>query len=123
MVQWWKCVQRREFIEVYCTLIGVAKSESTISYQEIAKIMNLGSAGNYMAKEVGEMVGTISLTEHIFQRPLLSAVVVRRDTNEPGKGFFELAESLGVFDSNNQAQTDFWKQELQKVYGVWGIDS
>ena len=72
-----------------------------------------------MAREVGEMLGVISTIEHFLGRPMLSAVVVRKDTGKPGNGFFELAKSLGKFNPNSQRKNSFWQQELQNVYNTW----
>ncbi len=119
MVKWWKYLGRKEFFEVYCKLIEAAKGKAVIHYENIAQIMNLPSSGNYMAREVGEMLGIISALEHFFGRPMLSAVVVRKDTGEPGDGFFELAESLGKFNPASQARSSFWRQEVQDVYNTW----
>ena len=45
---------------------------------------------------------------------MLSAVVVRKGEEEiPGRGFFNLAKSLG-YDMKNRRE--FWKTERDKVY-------
>ena len=120
MVRWWKYLGTKEFFEVYCKLIHTAKAGNTIHYEDIAQIMGLPLSGNYMAREVGEMLGVISTIEHFLGRPMLSAVVVRKDTGEPGDGFFELAENLGKFNPNSQQKkSSFWQQELQNVYNTW----
>ena len=119
MVKWWKHLGTREFFEVYCKLIHTAKARTTTHYEDIAQIMGLPLSGNYMAREVGEMLGIISTVEHFLGRPMLSVVVVRQDTGEPGNGFFELAENLGKFNPNSEGKSSFKEQELQNVYETW----
>ena len=119
MVRWWKYLGKKEFFEVYCKLIQIAKASNVVHYDDIAQTMGLPLSGNYMARQVGEMLGIISTIEHFFGRPMLSAVVVRKDTGEPGDGFFELAEELGKFNPNSQQRNSFWRQELQDVYSTW----
>ncbi|MDI6810752.1 MAG: hypothetical protein QMD80_03610 [archaeon] len=75
------------FDKVYCKLIQVARNRQVITYGEIAEIMGLPSAGQHMSRETGQISGEISEYEHTYNRPLLSAVVVKGDTMIPGSGF------------------------------------
>ena len=44
---------------------------------------------------------------------MLSAVVVNRETERPGSGFYLLAWDLGKTVSD---EVDFWQSEREKVY-------
>lgn len=59
------------------------------------------------------IAGELSITEFIQSRPLLSAMVINKDTQRPGQGFFNLARDLGcnVIDDDT-----FWSNELNRIY-------
>ncbi|MFN3344234.1 MAG: hypothetical protein ACK412_01100 [Chloroherpetonaceae bacterium] len=63
-------------------------------------------------QRIGAILDEISTNEHNEGRPLLSAVVVKQASGEPGEGFYKLAESLKGYPS-------FWKDELKKVHDYW----
>ena len=93
-------------------LIKVAKDKKTICYSE------LGGEFGISLMLVGKVVGDISVFESQQCRPLLSAVVVSKNTGIPSKGFwggptYEKARKKGV------SRQDFWKSELNRVYDYW----
>lgn len=59
------------------------------------------------------MVCELSIEEFAQGRPLISAMVVNKDTQRPGRGFFNLARDLGcsVVDEDT-----FWSNELNRIY-------
>ena len=108
-----------EYQLVYCALINAASNRGTVTYQEIAEIMGLPSSGNYMSRETGGMVGTISKSEVDNGRPMLSAIVVRVD-GKPGDGLYNWAHQLGrLQDEGKEAESSFWEKEKRAVYDVW----
>ena len=48
---------------VYHELIMAARYHGVITYQEIARLMGLPKSGNFMGKELGEILGEISADE------------------------------------------------------------
>jgi len=73
-----------------------------------------------MANEIGHITGEINEYEHRHGRPMLSAVVVTKDTGMPGGGFFVLASSLGKFNGDSeQEKRTFLESELEEVYNTW----
>jgi hypothetical protein len=52
-----KCRSTKEYFLVYRVLINAARNRGTVTYQDIAEIMGLPLAGNYMGQQVGYMVG------------------------------------------------------------------
>jgi hypothetical protein len=48
---------------------------------------------------------------------MLTAVVVHRDNNIPGKGFFELAKELGL--QKGEDDLTFFAHELTRVHATW----
>lgn len=62
-------------------------------------------------------LGEISTAEHDQGRGMLSVVVVYKYGDQmPGPGFFELARSLGY---QFRDETEFWVEQLHRVYRVW----
>ena len=63
------------------------------------------------------MLGEISSEEAAAGRGMLSALVVHKTGDmQPGPGFFELAESLGL-DTSDILKC--WVEEFKKVYAYW----
>jgi hypothetical protein len=105
---------------IYTKLKSVAKSQGITTYSEIAPMAGLDMANPDDRNKMGELLGEISTFEHNQKppRPLLSAVVIHRDNNIPGKGFFTLARDLGL----QSATTDdllFFIGELRRVHDYW----
>ena len=93
-------------------LIEVAKSKETISYSELRP-----DAPQTLAAPLDE----INKYEHEEGRPLLSPVVAHKDGDRmPGSGFFESAWELGQYKEGNPEE--YWRQELERVWGYWGTD-
>ena len=107
------------FQKVYWELSNAAQYRGYVTYQEIAQMMNLPLSGNYMGKELGQILGEISHEEHIRGRPMLSAIAVS-SSEFPGDGFFELAKRLGhQFEDSTEGKRTFWEEEKEKVYLTW----
>ncbi len=107
------------YIKVYYKLIKIAEKGETINYGKIGDMMSLPQ-GQYMGQQVGIICDEINNDEHINGRPMLSAVVIRKDWEMPGDGFFECAKSLRKFDGNTEREKRiFWQNEIKKVYKEW----
>ncbi len=67
------------------------------------------------------MLGEMSTQCHAEKMPLLSALVITKDTKRPGKGFYQLAEGLGVGAGvrNRDDQDLFWAREVRRCYDAW----
>jgi len=96
-------------------LIEIAKKQDTISYSELVKRVQIISleASSY---PLADMLGEISTAEDAAGRGMLSVVVVRKENHRPGKGFFELAKTLGRDVSDKDK---FWVNEVKRVYSSW----
>ena len=105
------------YFRVYHELIQAAQYRGVTTYQDVAVIMGLPTTGSHMGRELGHMVGAISENEHHAGRPMLSAVVVRKD-GSIGDGFFEFAQKLGRLGPNDDKDV-FLKSEREAVYEVW----
>ena len=111
------------FTKVYCELINIARNKNTINYIKIANIMGLPPEtpmGHQWVNKTGKILGEICKYEHAHGRPMLSAIVVRTDTEQPGSGFSALARDLKKLDSSSPDDEKlFWEQEIEEVYKCW----
>jgi len=105
---------------VYEKLKEVARARGVIYYSEIAPLAGVNLNAGRGRREIGCIVGEICKSEVHQGRPMLAAVVVRKDSHMPGEGFFKGAQKLGLFqgDSDKDKQA-FWVQELKKVHSYW----
>ncbi len=103
---------------VYEEILRVARSRGITYYSDVAPKAGLNMDSPADRKHISRILGDISTTEHKGGRPLLSAVVILRERNIPGKGFFSLAQELGLYHGGNDVQ--YWTQELQRVYDWHG---
>ncbi len=121
-------IKKKEYTEtekfriIYYELIRAAQKQKTVYYGDIAPTIGLPSIGTDMGKKMGQISDQINRWEHSQERPMLSAVLINTNDKMPGKGFFVLATDLGKFHGNiedNSVKREFWKEELQEVYGAW----
>lgn len=88
----------------------------TITYSELARKINARATGfDLRARDpsLNLMLDQISTEENKIGRGMLSVVVIRESDGRPGKGFFDLAKSLG---RNTEDCEAFWQAELSKVH-------
>ncbi len=96
-------------------LVATAKAESLISYGDLAlqiQAIHLEPDAYAMAALLGE----ISTEENAAGRGMLSVLVVHKDDDMPGQGFFILADELGRDTSD---PLKLWMTELKNVYAYW----
>ncbi len=103
--------------EIYERLKVVARAGQVATYSEIAPLAGLDMADPDDRNQIGNLLGEISTFEHQHGHPLLSVVVIHRDNNIPGNGFFNLARDLNVY--NGMDDFLFFIQELRRVHDFW----
>ena len=99
---------------LYQRLVAIAKSARgrVITYTEAGDIV--GRTANDTA--LFEHLDAINRFERSNGRPMLSALVVGKQTGIPGRGFFRLARSWGIEIRNERR---FWKAELKRLRQHW----
>jgi hypothetical protein len=102
---------------IYEELKRVAQAGSYTTYSDIAPLARLNMDNQSDRNKMGEILGEISVYEHQQDRPLLSVVVIHRDDNMPGLGFFNLARELGVYKGKDDFE--FFIAELRRVHDHW----
>lgn len=89
-------------------LLKAAREHRTVPYNEIMN--RLGGRGY-----VGQVLDQLNVEENAQHRPLLSAIVVRKDVRRSSHGFFDLVRRLrpGVTTGNDQA---VWQAECERIW-------
>jgi hypothetical protein len=68
-------------------------------------------------QRLDELLRELSIEEHRAGRGMMTALVVHKTGDmEPGPGFFELAERLGLRVTD---RTKFWVDQVHKVHRAW----
>ena len=80
---------------IYEELKRVASRQAMTTYSDIAPLAVLDMENPADRDAIRLILGKISTYEHQKDRPMLTAIVVHRQDNIPGHGFFELARHLG----------------------------
>jgi hypothetical protein len=102
---------------VYNKLTEVAGRRDTINYGAVAPLAGIDVDNPHFAVHVGRILDEINRAEHAEGHPLLSAVVIGLDSNQPGSGFFKCARELGLLEDGDEQA--FWIAELKRVYEFW----
>ena len=93
-----------------------ATQRQTISYSDLARELRSITIG-YHDYAMDGLLGDVSTSEFESGRPLLSVIVVRKyGEQDPGNGFFLLAQALG-FDTSDR--DSFWICELNRTFDHW----
>lgn len=102
--------------EAIALLSERASREDPIPYSELAARLRTVTI-DYHSQAMDDLLVDVSTQEHETGRPLLSVMVVHKyGDQEPGNGFYTLAECLGFKFSDRQA---FWIAEFNRVTEYW----
>ena len=111
-----------EFVKsIYKKLITVSNSRGLIYYFELNKCLPAKNSSNFL-NPFQPLFNTLNkLNDELSKQdlPLLTALVVNKNSGRPGKGFFYYAKELGKFEGNVDSEFEkdlFWKTEREKVY-------
>lgn len=102
---------------IYQELKKVAVSGTTTHYSDIGFLIGLDMGSPADRNRIARILDDISRLEHARGNPLLSAVVLLREKNIPGDGFFKLAKSLSK--QGTQDDFEFWLHEVKRVHDIW----
>jgi hypothetical protein len=103
--------------EIYDKLKAVAKAGHVTHYSEVAPLAGLDMSLQEDRNKIATILDEISTFEHQQGHPLLSAVVIHKDDNIPGQGFFTLAKRLGLHEGEDNYL--FFIQELRRAHDYW----
>ena len=98
----------------------VARARDTVFYSEIAPTVGIDTGNPNFAALVGHILDEVNRVEFAQGRPLLSAIVISKENNMPGRGFFECARDLGRYSGKGDLEhLGFWVEELRRVHDYW----
>ncbi len=103
--------------ELYTRLQAVAREQRTAAYSEVAPVAGVDTANPHFAAVLGAMLDEINRVEAGNGRPLISAVVIGKETGMPGQGFFKCARDLRRYDGKDDLA--YWLTELRQVFDYW----
>jgi len=87
-------------------LVEAARSGRMVGYQELADVVGTNR------RSVGDVLNVLDLQEHAQQRPLISAIVVRKGRGTPGPGFHEIQALL---HHTTGRDLEAWRAERDRV--------
>jgi len=102
---------------LYDRLHEVARERDRTTYWDIAPFADVDRNHEHFAVLVGQKLDEVNRAERAVGRPLLSAVVIGKETNTPGAGFFACARELGLYSGKDDLE--FWISELNRVHDYW----
>jgi len=111
-----KSVWREAMNEARAALIERARVRGMMTYSELAEAI---TAIDFSAHDVRlfSLLGQLSEEEYRAGRGMISALVVHKQGDmEPGTGFFDLAQELGLDTSD---RLSCWIGQVHKVHDYW----
>lgn len=104
-------------------LIDISNKKGIVRYQDLCDAcgLNLDMRNEPADRlEIGNILDEISTFEYENKRPLLSAVVIKRD-GEEGDGFYKLCERLGRTSDWRKLKQDevFTTEEIKECHKFW----
>lgn len=103
---------------IYEELKRIAERQETTTYSAIAPLAGLDMENPADRDAMRRILTAISTREDQQGRPLLTAIVVHRQDNIPGHGFFDLARHLGLLRPGAD-QLAFFAGEVARVHATW----
>jgi hypothetical protein len=112
----------KAYFLAFSELIAAARYHGLVNYQQIAQLTGLPLSGNYMGRELVQLLGEISEDEFKNGRPMLSALAVSVTTGRPSDYFYNYARDLGKLKSKAKADEQaFWESECKALYETWKV--
>lgn len=112
-------------------LVGAARSDvdpGTLTYTQLGQQAAQRPEWDFTSpmtvapfRGMGRALAHICTYEHGLGRPMITALVVRQETQRPGEGFAQLARELGRLGVGDDAEL-FWSEELLSVRAFWKDD-
>ncbi len=100
-------------------LESVLKAKSTVTYSSITNKFSLPEFnGVWVAHPLCQIFEVIDQQDAIAKRPFRTSVVISKNNNTPGTGFFEALQRLKQIPtpSNKEMREALWIKELNSAY-------
>jgi hypothetical protein len=95
----------------------IARRGGTTYYSELAPLLGIDTSDPYFGVRIGRLLDGVNYAEHAAGRPLLSAVVIAKESGMPGEGFFTFARNLRLYTGRDDLA--YWVEELRRVHAYW----
>jgi hypothetical protein len=102
---------------MYDRLAEIAQRRGYTTYADVAPLVGLDMEIDADRNQMSILLEEIARFEEGQHRPLLTAVVIHRQDNIPGEGFFKIAKEFGRFDGGDKLR--FWIDALNEVHDCW----
>ncbi len=109
-------------IELYEELKIIARNKKLTYYSLIAPMLGLNMEVEDDRNEIARLLGQIAIHEQENGRPMLTSLVIHKgNDNNPGEGFYSIANELGIYNGsrNNLDRITFWVTQVSLVHGYW----
>ena len=103
--------------KIYNKLIEVAKKGTVVYENDIAKVASMNMSLPHEIREMDRQMDEINNCEREQGHPVLSAVVIQKDSHMPKKHFFEFCRDIGLL--KNEDEDEFYIRELRNVHVFW----
>jgi len=107
---------------LYNELVRLAQAQNLAAYSDVAPLIGLSMDNEKDRNCIAELLGEIAIHEDKEGRPMLTALIVHRgNDNNPGEGFFSIAQELGRFDGSRDQinRLTFWSNQVTQVHNHW----
>ncbi|MGA3172159.1 MAG: hypothetical protein ABSE62_14225 [Chthoniobacteraceae bacterium] len=109
--------------QIYDRLLWLARNQQLSSYTDIGGLVGLDMNEEADRHEISRLLEEIARFVHAQHWPMLTALVIHwGNDNNPGEGFFAIAQELGLFGGtrNELARTTFWARQVAAVFAFDG---
>jgi hypothetical protein len=103
--------------KIYGKLIEVAKKGTVIYEADLAKVVSMNMSLPHERRELDRQLDEIDEYEREQGHPVLSAVVIQKESHMPNRHFFEFCRESGVL--KGQDEDGFYIKELRSVHIFW----
>jgi len=103
--------------KIYNKLIEVAKKYTVIYESDLAGEAGMNLSLPHERRELDRQLDEINSHERGQGHPVLSSVVIQKDSHMPGQHFFEFCRDIGLLKS--EEEDEFYIREQSKVYVFW----
>jgi hypothetical protein len=103
---------------------GSSKPEDfTLTYGAVMRPLGMSWRNPRDRQMIGRLLGVMSKESATDRKRgfMVSAVVVRKVTGEPGPGFYDLARELDLLDDDDDKEV-FWKEQLKAARNFYQRD-
>ncbi|NWE74937.1 hypothetical protein [Pseudomonas yamanorum] len=107
---------------LYNELVRLARAQALAAYSDISPLVGLFMDREEDRDAIARLLGEIALYEYSEGRPMLTALIVHRgDDNNPGEGFFGIAQELKIFNGTRDqiSRLTFWANQVTAVHNHW----